>query len=119
LWNIAQDHGTTVSSLQNINGISGNLIFPGQTLQTSGGTAAAASKAAAPKVTQVSNSVSSAVSIAKQYIGVPYVWGGSSPAGFDCSGFISYVLKQSGNDVGRTNAAGYYNMATKVSTPQP
>ncbi|WP_033543254.1 C40 family peptidase [Planococcus sp. CAU13] len=117
LWNIAQAHGTTVASLQNINGISGHIIYPGQTLMTSGGSTAAAKKA--PEVTTVSNSTSSIVSIAKQYTGVPYVWGGSTPSGFDCSGFISYVLNKSGNDTARINAAGYYNKSTKVSTPQP
>lgn len=118
LSNIAQDYGTTVASLQNSNGISGHLIYPGQSLQINGSSSAASTKTA-PEVTQVSNSTSSIVSIAKQYTGVPYVWGGSTPAGFDCSGFISYVLNQAGNDTARTNAAGYYNMATKVSTPQP
>lgn len=117
LWNIAQDFGTSVSTLQSLNGITGSMIYPGQTFQTSGSTTATASTSA-PEVTQVSNSASSIVSIAKQYTGVPYVWGGSTPAGFDCSGFISYALNKSGNDTPRTNAAGYYNMASKVSTPQ-
>lgn len=120
LWNIAQDHGTTVSSLQNINGISGHLIFPGQTLQISGSSSSAVSgKTAASQVTTVSNPTSSIVSIAKQFAGTPYVWGGSTPAGFDCSGFISYVLNQAGYDTGRTSAAGYYSMSAKVSNPQP
>jgi cell wall-associated NlpC family hydrolase len=31
------------------------------------------------------------VSFAKQFVGVPYIWAGRSPGGFDCSGFVSYV----------------------------
>ena len=34
------------------------------------------------------------VSIAAKYIGVPYVWGGKTPSGFDCSGFTSYVFRE-------------------------
>ena len=41
------------------------------------------------------------VSFAKQFLGVPYVWAGRSPSGFDCSGFISYVFGHYGVQVPR------------------
>ena len=58
---------------------------------------------------------------AEKYLGYPYVWGGSSPStSFDCSGFVSYVLTNSGLcDTGRLGAQGLYNISTPVSDPQP
>ncbi|WP_275001690.1 C40 family peptidase [Promicromonospora iranensis] len=50
----------------------------------------------------------SVVSIAMRYLGVPYVWGGTTPAGFDCSGFTSYVFAQVGIDLPRTSSAQRY-----------
>lgn len=44
------------------------------------------------------------VRIAEQFLGLPYVYGGSTPAGFDCSGFTSYVFKQLGYTLNRVSA---------------
>lgn len=64
--------------------------------------------------TTSSNSGASVVATAKSYIGSSYVYGGSSPSGFDCSGFTSYVYKQFGITLNRT-AAGQYSNGTAVS----
>lgn len=58
---------------------------------------------------------------AEKYLNYPYVWGGSSPStSFDCSGFVSYVLTNSGlYHTGRLGAQGLYNISTRVSTPRP
>ena len=54
---------------------------------------------------------------AKEYLGVRYVYGGSSPSGFDCSGFTSYVYSQMGHAIART-AAGQANNGVKITKEQ-
>lgn len=49
------------------------------------------------------------VAMAKRYLGTPYVYGGSSPSGFDCSGFTSYVYRQLGYSINRTAHAQLSN----------
>ena len=54
------------------------------------------------------------VGVAMQFLGVPYVWGGSSPAGFDCSGLVAYAYSQVGVSLPH-HAASQYGMGVAVS----
>ena len=59
----------------------------------------------APQAAPASAAGSSIVAIARQYVGAPYVYGGTSPSGWDCSGFTSYVFAQAGISIPRSSAA--------------
>jgi cell wall-associated NlpC family hydrolase len=69
-------------------------------------------KAAEPGDTNVA---AQAVSLAKTYLGVRYVYGGSSPSGFDCSGFSQYIYRQLGYSINRTASTQFNNDGSAVS----
>lgn len=58
------------------------------------------------------------LTIARQYLGTPYLYGGTTPNAFDCSGYTRYVFAQAGKTIPRTSGAQYAG-STKVSNPQP
>ena len=112
LGKIAALSGMSVSELMKLNNLTSSFIFPGQTLKVAGEVAASAPSA----VAQASSLV---LDVAKSVMGVPYVWGGSTLSGFDCSGFIYYVFNKSGKSIGRYSAAGYFDRSYYVDKPQP
>lgn len=59
----------------------------------------------------------SLLDIAYSVSGTPYLYGGTTTAGFDCSGFTSYVFAKAGMSLPRT-AAGQYSASTKISQSQ-
>ena len=59
-----------------------------------------------------------AADLGMQYLGTPYVWGGTTPSGFDCSGFTRYVYKQLGYTLNRT-AGQQLSNGYAVSSLQP
>ncbi|MDL2261894.1 C40 family peptidase [Bacteroidales bacterium OttesenSCG-928-I21] len=59
------------------------------------------------------NKIENVISFAKTYIGSPYKYGGNSPSGFDCSGFIVYIFTNNGIDVPR-NTSDMLKISNKI-----
>jgi LysM repeat protein len=107
LWKIATTHGLTVTHLKTYNQLTTDSIYVGQVLKLT-----ATTTTAPPTL-----NVDALITEAKKYIGVPYVWGGSTPSGFDCSGYLNYVYNTQGVKIPRT-VATIWDATTSVSAPQ-
>ncbi|ETT87898.1 LysM peptidoglycan-binding domain-containing protein [Viridibacillus sp. FSL R5-0477] len=127
LSGIAYKFGITITQLKSWNGLTSDLIRVGQTLKVKNSSNSTiqqdkenttnVSKPTAPTVS--TNEIKQkAVSLGLSLQNTPYVWGGQTPAGFDCSGFIHYVFNNAGLSMTRTNAAGYEARSYYINTPQ-
>ncbi|EPY2286396.1 SH3 domain-containing protein [Clostridium sporogenes] len=58
------------------------------------------------------------ISYARQYLGTPYVWGGTSPSGFDCSGFVQYVYRNAADIELPRDTYGQIGAGSRVSQDQ-
>lgn len=131
---IATSYGLKTDDVLKLNGLSweNSTIFIGQTLKlkeesnntaTSTVTTTTSQAPVNQTASVVGNSIAEkAVNLAVQYanMGIPYVWGGSTPSGFDCSGLTSYIYQQLGINIGRNTIAQESHVIQKdVSQAQP
>lgn len=82
--------------------------------RSSGGSAGGASGGSAGEALSIGQ-VSAILSVARRYLGCSYQWGGSAPPAFDCSGYVSYVLKQSGWSLGGASRLGVDGLSSYCS----
>jgi len=119
---IASRYGISVEALMQANDLISPLIYPGQVLIIpSPAKAGDPAKVSAPRpATNNLPSRSTSASLAKKilpyaasFLGTRYVYGGSSPKGFDCSGFVQYVFQSAGFNLPH-NAAAQADYGTPV-----
>lgn len=118
---ISHRNGVSVTQLMNWNNLTSSMIRVGQVLKIENATVAPqpnVKPVSAPVVASNSSTVNKLISTATSLTGTPYVWGGSTTRGFDCSGYIYYVFNQAGIKIPRTNTNGYDARSYEVSNPQ-
>ncbi|MBK3494803.1 LysM peptidoglycan-binding domain-containing protein [Viridibacillus sp. YIM B01967] len=127
LSGIAYRYGITITQLKSWNSLTSDIIRVGQTLKVKNSSPSTpqqdkenttnVSKPTTPTVSpnQIKQSV---VTLGLSLQNTPYIWGGQTTAGFDCSGFIHYVFNNAGLSMTRTNAAGYEARSYYINTPQ-
>ncbi|WP_423802035.1 NlpC/P60 family protein [Neobacillus sp. SAB-20_R2A] len=119
LYRIGVNNNVSVAQLKSINNLTSDTIYVGQVLKLwVPETAATPTPAPAPAPAPTVSKAQLVVDEAKKLIGTPYLWGGNTPAGFDCSGFTKYVFGKVGISIPRT-AATQWSGLTPITSPKP
>ncbi|WP_175639544.1 C40 family peptidase [Metabacillus schmidteae] len=120
LWKIANKFDITIAEIKVANNLKSDVIRVGQVLKLNGDktidqdTSSSVSKPAQSQ--NQSSKIDTMISEAKSLMGTPYRWAGNTPSGFDCSGFIYYVLNKV-TSVSRLSTAGYWDKMKSVNNP--
>jgi peptidoglycan endopeptidase LytE len=117
LWKISRTYNTTVEQIDALNSLDSSLIYPGQSLLVAKNSDTDGGSFQATEVSRGTSRVGEILNYAKSFIGVPYRYGGVSPRGFDCSGYVQYVFGNFGIDLPRT-ADEQYGYGKSVSSEE-
>ena len=136
LSKIAKQYNVTIKDIMDWNKLEKDTIFIGQVLKVSQGAVipdgdtihnnvtsgtGTPSKVTAKDPTSNGQAIyNKTVEVANTLVGTPYLYGGNTPVGLDCSGFIFYAFNQGGLKIGRASSEGYfYGNTTHVENPVP
>ncbi len=120
LTGIAIRHGISVTQLMNWNNLTSHSIRIGQVLKVQNTVVEIQpdpSPVSSP-APELIGGVGKLIPTALAQVGTPYVWGGATVGGFDCSGFIYYAFTQAGIMIPRTDTVGYDARSYDISDPE-
>jgi cell wall-associated NlpC family hydrolase len=110
LWSIARRTGVSVAVLKRVNNVELDFLAIGQVLTIPD--RGMVNAASAPS--RSGDRVRTILDYGRTLLGHPYRWAGSSPGGFDCSGFVTHVFGRHGISLPRTSQA-QFNVGTPIS----
>lgn len=136
LSKIAKQYNVTIKDIRDWNKLETDTIYIGQVLTITSATVKPDSNTIHNNVTSDAGTPSNVttkdptangqaiykktVEVANTLVGTPYLYGGNTPVGLDCSGFIFYAFNQGGLKIGRASSEGYFNgNTTLVENPVP